>query len=442
MSSRSSSPSLSRTSSSVDEDRASALRRRYVALRQGDLARERLAGPTQGHKLASAMFPPVSAPPSAPELSKLIDAIPSAYNRDSPAGLFIYREQARKVQAFVAAETRAVTEAAKLLETSAPLAERSALERWTDATDALAERAICAWDLLTLANDAATIAEDGPELSAKLQGSEISSEARDEEREAEEDGSLPTVPSDEDMATPDSPQSPLRPGAPRPRSMYDDADIFDVNAPPAVELERAFSRFDPAVLALSDAYAAIRAAMTPTCDTPNDVEWTPPSTFERKTTKYWIKPKDVLRVKLAACKHLPVLVFGDKKSSGRDGGAVSSVYFDNDQLDVYRTRMERHEGSTLVRVRWYGDVDGHGVPHEDTPRVFIERKTHHESWSVESSVKERFRLDGSDLFKYIDGYLLASPDLNAQAATLARDVSNDELRARGLKPSVGSFYNR
>jgi SPX domain protein involved in polyphosphate accumulation len=118
------------------------------------------------------------------------------------------------------------------------------------------------------------------------------------------------------------------------------------------------------------------------------------------------------------------------------------VYFDNDQLDVYRTRMERHEGSTLVRVRWYGDVDGHGVPHEDTPRVFIERKTHHESWSVESSVKERFRLDGTDLFKYIDGYLLASPDLNAQAATLARDVSNDELRARGLKPSVGSFYNR
>ena len=44
--------------------------------------------------------------------------------------------------------------------------------------------------------------------------------------------------------------------------------------------------------------------------------------------------------------------------------------------------------------------------------------------------------------RYIDGYLLASPDLNAQAATLARDVSNDELRARGLKPSVGSFYNR
>ena len=61
MSSSSSSSSSSASSSSA-EDRASALRRRYVSLRQADLSRERLAGPVPRER-ATTVFPPPSPPP-------------------------------------------------------------------------------------------------------------------------------------------------------------------------------------------------------------------------------------------------------------------------------------------------------------------------------------------------------------------------------------------
>ncbi len=103
----------------------------------------------------------------------------------------------------------------------------------------------------------------------------------------------------------------------------------------------------------------------------------------------------------ALVKHLPVLIFGRADGSGpgallaaagnaaaggdvpSDSSLISSVYFDNASLDVYHERLERREGATLVRVRWYGDAAG------DETEVYVERKTHHESWTTDSSVKER-----------------------------------------------------
>ena len=150
-----------------------------------------------------------------------------------------------------------------------------------------------------------------------------------------------------------------------------------------------------------------------------------------------------------------------------DGCLVSSVYFDDDHLDVYRTRMQRLEGATLVRARWYGSDgspstedrspftipalsaaadDGHGPS-----RVYVERKTHHESWSQESSVKERFRLDARDLRSYLAAGVGAKSQtsdrtldqtLDAESATLAKEIALDQLSARGLAPSVGTRYRR
>jgi SPX domain protein involved in polyphosphate accumulation len=135
------------------------------------------------------------------------------------------------------------------------------------------------------------------------------------------------------------------------------------------------------------------------------------------------------------------------------------------RLDVYHTRLERLQNATLVRTRWYGDkpnlsgVHGdnfhqqqqqqqhqqlqrqtqqqrqrqhqrqaaanfgsnadsnsdNGSTYEDDDAVdnagefddrgdvFVERKTHHESWSLDGSVKERFRLDRPELAGYLSG---------------------------------------
>lgn len=38
--------------------------------------------------------------------------------------------------------------------------------------------------------------------------------------------------------------------------------------------------------------------------------WEPPSSFKRKTNKYWVRNRDVLRLCMKIIEHLPILVFG------------------------------------------------------------------------------------------------------------------------------------
>jgi hypothetical protein len=65
-----------------------------------------------------------------------------------------------------------------------------------------------------------------------------------------------------------------------------------------------------------------------------------------------------------------------------DSQLVNSVYFDNDALELYHGRLDKTPGAIALRMRWYGT----GIPE----LVFVERKTHRESWCGEVSVKERF----------------------------------------------------
>ncbi|KAL8271538.1 hypothetical protein Esti_004573 [Eimeria stiedai] len=134
--------------------------------------------------------------------------------------------------------------------------------------------------------------------------------------------------------------------------------------------------------------------------------WKPPETFVRTTTKYWIRPENIVRAQCLIVRHLPFLVFGtsDKDLEASLLGAkackeghqlpssnlaptqmVASVYFDSADAYSYERRIRRFEGAQLLRFRWYG-TNNNGPDEE----IFIERKTHHESWSGQSSTKERF----------------------------------------------------
>ena len=45
--------------------------------------------------------------------------------------------------------------------------------------------------------------------------------------------------------------------------------------------------------------------------------------------------------------------------------AITSIYFDNDDLELYLGRLEKTEGAEAIRLRWYGDIDA------KTVRTFI-----------------------------------------------------------------------
>ncbi|KAI8837871.1 VTC domain-containing protein [Chytridium lagenaria] len=164
----------------------------------------------------------------------------------------------------------------------------------------------------------------------------------------------------------------------------------------------------------------------------------------RKTTKYWVHPDNVMAVKLLVLRHLPVLLF--KKGVPNDP-ALNSIYFDNDELFLYHERMRRDEGAQNLRFRWYGKRG-------DSGEVWVERKTHHEDWTGEKSIKERFPIKE----KYLNAYLRGEYDirqtttkLRAEGKKKLKDIEDmerlgDEVQQlvlkRRLKPMVRTSYNR
>jgi len=154
-----------------------------------------------------------------------------------------------------------------------------------------------------------------------------------------------------------------------------------------------------------------------------DVEeavWVPPTSFERVTTKYWVKQENITALKTYTLRHVPILEINESKEvdleffkQGFDQthNFISSVYLDSEHLDCYHDRIMQNEGAQLFRIRWYGGkVDKDSgcvavVPSSENRYLFFERKTHHESWVEEKSKKERFMIDRALLPAFMSGEL-------------------------------------
>ena len=333
------------------------------------------------------------------------------------------------------------------------------------------------------------------------------------------------------------------------------------DAPTAADaLRRLRVRFEPVVVALGRAHLALghrdgdegdaragggdSGASGASGASTRSSRWEPPSSFERRTTKYWVRDADVVRVKLALARRLPVLMYrggqsgdpplaspanaeavesppggeivaesgerargddafstlgGDRDADidhlrrsscssieedaidaierpfdpiERDSNVVSSVYYDDAGLGVYHSRLRREQGATLVRCRSYGGSSAEeeafeaartfpnapperrhpndaSAPADASAVVFVERKTHHESWSTDVSVKERFRLLRRDLPAFVDGsgdlerlMRRSGEDRSDSARRLAEEIREGEFEAKALMPSVRTRYRR
>ena len=198
-------------------------------------------------------------------------------------------------------------------------------------------------------------------------------------------------------------------------------------------------------------------------------------TFERKTTKYWVRSENLMAIKVAILKNLPVYLFDRKNADGEtarprnflrdfgdvygsmsDSAPITSIYLDNDSMDSYRTRLTREEGAQLFRFRWYGDAKS--LPEKDY--VFLERKTHHESWVTAKSVKERFPIKSKHVQPFLEGKFSPAesmkkwmkPDAKGlklikndseleKAVTLANESFNTVQKTH-LKSMVRTLYRR
>jgi SPX domain protein involved in polyphosphate accumulation len=201
--------------------------------------------------------------------------------------------------------------------------------------------------------------------------------------------------------------------------------------------------FDSLIIRLSKLYDTVRTGFAR--QAPSASEAAANQNFVRKTTKYWVHPDNVTEVKCIILKNLPVLVFSSKGNQDPNP-AITSVYFDNDQFELYQGRLEKTEGAEAVRLRWYGSMD--------QSEIFVERKTHREDWTGETSVKSRFAIKEKNVNAYLRGeYNIEKALQKMKERGQKSDAELDSIRqlagevqqtvlSKKLHPAVRTFYNR
>ncbi|GAA5995708.1 Vtc4p [Rhodotorula paludigena] len=202
--------------------------------------------------------------------------------------------------------------------------------------------------------------------------------------------------------------------------------------------------FDEIIVQLSRLYNLVRTRGNPVMG--DSSAGGNQSAFVRQTTKYWVHPDNYVQLKLVILKHLPILVFNPDKNFEQEDAAISSIYFDNENLDLYMGRLEKTEGAEAIRLRWYG---GMGVK-----QIFVERKTHREDWTGEKSVKARFPIAEHLVNDYIAGRHTMDETFEAlrkkgkktdkevdSMIKLAREVQA-AIKHKKLGPVMRTFYNR
>ncbi|KAL4855568.1 Vacuolar transporter chaperone 4 [Chlorella vulgaris] len=167
--------------------------------------------------------------------------------------------------------------------------------------------------------------------------------------------------------------------------------------------------------------------------------------MDRSTTKYWVRMSDVSTVKHHILQHLPVFQFNQGRDFTGDAQLINSVYLDNSSLELYHGRLDKRPNAIALRVRWYGPDDPEGV--------YVERKTHKETWKGDESLKERFTLKEDQVLMYLDGDL---PEEAKQQEMRHSGSAEEEVErvsqlftevqrtvdAKQLKPMIRTQYMR
>lgn len=148
--------------------------------------------------------------------------------------------------------------------------------------------------------------------------------------------------------------------------------------------------------------------------------------------RFFVHADDILELKTQILRHLPVLVYNNSTTKGEDiDPPISSLYFDNSELETYSARVENAPGSKLLRLRWYGSA-------EENPEIIFERRTLQSDGLSEKS--EKFLIKD----KYVDGFIKGDDTFIVKTAKKIRsnpgkteeDAVEFEKLARELQANI------
>ncbi|CAG8539334.1 14189_t:CDS:2 [Ambispora leptoticha] len=171
--------------------------------------------------------------------------------------------------------------------------------------------------------------------------------------------------------------------------------------------------------------------------------WKPPTFLPdqrvRQNHKFWVHPNNIMEVKTTILRHLPVLIY---KAASEP--SVSTIYFDNQNFELYQDKVDRKGGEQIIRIRWYGN-------RETTNEAFVERKIHQQG---EEEIKDRFAIKEKYIVPFLKGEYSMQKTINKmkeapvkkeedikQFEKLVSDIQSTILE-KNLKPVLRTNYNR
>lgn len=107
-------------------------------------------------------------------------------------------------------------------------------------------------------------------------------------------------------------------------------------------------------------------------------------------------PDNLLEVKTLILRHLPSLVYAEQSArelDGDDSPAVTSLYFDNKNFELYSEKVERQTEASSLRLRWYGQLS-------TRPEIFVEQKT---ADANGNSTEAKFTIKDKWVKPFLDG---------------------------------------
>ncbi|KAG6013518.1 hypothetical protein E4U54_006632 [Claviceps lovelessii] len=168
---------------------------------------------------------------------------------------------------------------------------------------------------------------------------------------------------------------------------------------------------------------------------------------ERYTAhKFWVHLDNLLEVKTLILRRLPALVYSDQTSKevdGRDSPAVTSLYFDNRQFELYSEKVDGQLETSSLRLRWYGQLN-------TRPEIFVEQKAADAQGVSQTS---RFTIKDKWVKPYIDGEYgmeksVAKMERQGQPQDKIRDFKEtvakiqDFIKQKKLSPVLRANYVR
>jgi SPX domain protein involved in polyphosphate accumulation len=142
--------------------------------------------------------------------------------------------------------------------------------------------------------------------------------------------------------------------------------------------------------------------------------------------KYWVHVDNLLEVKTYILRRLPVLVYNPQSMKVADGvhkdPSLTSIYFDNQNFDLYQGKVDKGTAGDSVRLRWTGQL-------ADKPEIVLEKKTvgeEIESRDIRLTIKE----------KYVESFLKGEYKLEKQIQKLEDRLGPDAEEVKTFKANV------